>query len=140
MKKQNAFTAMILGLERTARWSIFLITVSVMFYLIVHSLMRHFAYPIGSIPPAEARILITDSYLPLWKGFRNLLYMLLVIHIPLLGIATFIRERSVGIKQAIMPVAAWSGLLVFVAFSYALAFFIRDLVIVAQLFIIGISQ
>ena len=140
MKKQNVVVSEILGLERAVRWSIFLITVSVMFYLIVHSLMRHFAYPIGSIPTAEARMLITDSYLPLWKGFRNLLYLLLMLQLPLVGVSVMIREKLSQTNTMLRPVFIWFGLLIFVAFSYVLAFFIRDLVIVAQLIIIGISQ
>ncbi len=130
VETMKTFATLILSLEKAIRWFIFIITVFVMFYLVVHSLMMFFAtsIPYADIPRSGYDFLSTS--IEGWKVFRNLMYLLLIFDLPLVGLSVFIKEKSGGIIAALKSVGIWFGLLNLVAFSYALAGLIFDLCMV----------
>ncbi|HNQ16831.1 MAG TPA: hypothetical protein PKJ26_02225 [Candidatus Woesebacteria bacterium] len=130
----------ILSTERVIRWFIFIITVFVMFYLVVHSLMMFFATstPQADIPRSGYDFLSTS--IEGWKVYRNLMYLLLILDLPLVGLSVFIKEKSGGIVSALKSVGIWFGLLNLVAFSYALSGLVFDLCMVGYTFFILVQK
>lgn len=131
---------LILSTERVIRWFIFLITVFVMFYLVVHSLMMFFATstPQADIPKSGYDFLSTS--VEGWKVYRNLMYLLLIFNLPLVGLSVFIKEKSGGIVSALKSVGIWFGLLNLVAFSYALSGLVFDLCMVGYTLFIQLKE
>ena len=133
-------STLIVSAERAIRWFIFLITVLVMFYLVVHSLMMFFATstPHADIPKSGYDFLSTS--IEGWKVYRNLMYLLLILDLPLVGLSVFIKEKSGGIVSALKSVGIWFGLLNLVAFSYALSGLVFDLCMVGYTFFILVQK
>lgn len=130
----------ILLVERAIRWFIFSITLFVMFYLVVHSLMMFFASGIPQITnwPKSSDVLATS--IAGWKVYRNLMYLLLIFDLPIVGLSVLIREKSGGISSALKSVGIWFGLLNLVTFSYALSGLIFDLGMVGFTFFTQLKE
>ncbi|MBP9781272.1 hypothetical protein KBC89_01315 [Candidatus Woesebacteria bacterium] len=124
-------SSLIVSAERAIRWFIFLITVFVMFYLVVQSLMMFFATSIPQVEIPRSGYDFLSTSIEGWKVFRNLMYLLLILDLPLVGLSVFIKEKSGGIVSALKSVAIWFGLLNFVAFSYAISGLVFDIFMVA---------
>ena len=124
-------SSLIVSAERAIRWFIFLITVFVMFYLVVQSLMMFFASSIPQVEIPRSGYDFLSTSIEGWKVFRNLMYLLLILDLPLVGLSVFIKEKSGGIVSALKSVAIWFGLLNFVAFSYAISGLVFDIFMVA---------
>ena len=124
------FFKLILSAERAIRWFIFLITIFVMFYLVVHSLMMFFATSTPQVMIPKSGYDFLSTSIASWKVFRNSMYLILILYLPLVGISVFIREKSGGIVPALKSVGIWFGLLNLVVFSYALSGLFFDLCMV----------
>jgi len=120
----------ILSAERAIRWFIFLITLFVMFYLVVQSLMMFFATSTPQVEIPRSGYDFLSTSIEGWKVFRNLMYLLLIFDLPLVGLSVLIKEKSGGIVSALKSVGIWFGLLNLVAFSYALSGLVFDLCMV----------
>ena len=134
MAKTNSVSNFFLLVERVIRWFIFLTTIGVMFYLLVHSLMLFFATGTHSLESRTPGADLLGTHLAGWKFFRNNMYLLLMLDLPIIGISVFVREKAGDITKGLRSVAIWFGLLLFVTFSYALAGLAFDLILVAYTF------
>lgn len=130
----------ILSTERVIRWFIFTITVFVMFYLVVHSLMMFFATSVPQVEIPRSGYDFLSTSIDGWKVFRNLMYLLLIFDLPLVGLSVFIKEKSGGIVSALKSVGIWFGLLNLVAFSYALSGLVFDLCMVGYTLFIQLKE
>lgn len=134
MAKTNSASNFFLLVERVVRWFVFLTTIVVMFYLLVHTLMLFFATGTHMVRTGTSSADLLGNHLASWKFFRNNMYLLLLLDLPIIAISVFIKEKTGDITKALRSVAIWFGLLLLVTFSYVLAGLAFDLIMVAYTF------
>jgi hypothetical protein len=112
-------------IEKILRSTIFISTVVLMFYVIYQGVFFY-----TQTPDTSQSLFSTGmkDVLKVWKAYRNVFYLFMVMDIPLMIIASII----LGFRKKIISIVAiwikWFLLLYFITFSYALAGLVADLV------------